>query len=89
MHALDKTTGASVWKQDKLAQRRRRSAGRSATVAVVDVEGYLHLSRPQRRRLVGRLATDGSAATAQPAASGDDVVWQSRRRDAVRGHARR
>jgi outer membrane protein assembly factor BamB len=78
VHALDKSTGSSIWKQDKLAMR--QPSGPQVLgdyVAVVDVEGYLHVIDRTDGSLVGRLATDGSAATAQPAASGTNVVWQS------------
>ena len=46
-------------------------------VAVVDVEGYVHLMNRDNGAFVGRIATDGSAATAQPAAVGANAVWQS------------
>lgn len=78
VHALDKSTGASVWKQDKLAQR--RPGGPQIVgdhLGVVDVEGYLHLLDRNVGNLVGRLATDGTPATAQPAKSGANAVWQS------------
>jgi outer membrane protein assembly factor BamB len=78
IHALDKTTGSSVWKQDKLAKRQPTGPQLLGDyLAVVDVEGYLHVLDRSDGSLVGRLATDGSPATAQPAASGANVVWQS------------
>jgi outer membrane protein assembly factor BamB len=78
VHALDKTTGASAWKQDALAQR-RPSGPRiiGDYLAVIDVEGYLHLLDRNDGSLVGRIATDGAPATAQPVAAGSNVVWQS------------
>ncbi|MGH8799348.1 MAG: outer membrane protein assembly factor BamB, partial [Casimicrobiaceae bacterium] len=78
VHALDKTTGASVWKQDKLAARFPNGpvlAG--AYVGIVDGEGYLHLLDRHTGALLGRLATDGTAALSQPVSAGDTVVWQS------------
>jgi len=78
VHALDKTTGSSVWKQDKLAGRTPSGPQLLGDyAAVVDIEGYVHLLNRDDGSLVGRLATDGSAATAQPAASGANAVWQS------------
>ena len=78
VHALDKSTGASVWKQDRLA---KRYPGGPQIVGdflgVVDAEGYLHLLDRNEGTLVGRLATDGTPATAQPVRSGDAIVWQS------------
>ena len=78
VHALDKTTGSSVWKQDKLAGRAPSGPQLVGDyVAVVDVEGYAHLISRDDGSFVGRIATDGSPATAQPAASGANAVWQS------------
>ncbi len=78
IQALDKTTGASVWKQDKLAAR--APSGPAVVgdyLAVVDGEGYLHLLDRNDGSLVGRLATDDKAPLAQPVAAGDTMVWQS------------
>lgn len=78
IQALDKTTGTSVWKQDKLAMR--APSGPVVVgdyLGVVDGGGYLHLLDRNDGSLIGRLATDGKAALAQPVASGDAVVWQS------------
>jgi outer membrane protein assembly factor BamB len=78
VQALDKSTGSSIWKQDKLAQR--QPSGPQIVgdyVGVVDIEGYFHVIDRNDGSLVGRLATDGSAATTQPAVSGANAVWQS------------
>ena len=79
LHALDKTTGASVWKQDAAEgpPDRRPADRRAIIVAVVDVEGYVHLLDRNDGRLVGRMATDGSPATSQPAAAGGNAVFLS------------
>ena len=78
VHALDKSTGASVWKQDKLDKRRIGGPVLVGDhVAVVDGEGFLHLIERNDGNLVGRLATDGKPATAQPAAMGGRAWWQS------------
>jgi outer membrane protein assembly factor BamB len=78
IQALDKTTGASVWKQDKLASRFPSGPAIVGDyVGVVDAEGYLFLLDRSDGRLVGRAATDGKPALSQPMASGDSVVWQS------------
>jgi outer membrane protein assembly factor BamB len=78
VQALDKATGTSVWKQDKLAARYPGGPQLVGDyVGVVDVEGYLHVIDRNDGSLVGRLATDGSAATSQPAAAGGYAVWQS------------
>ena len=78
IHALDKSTGASVWKQDKL--NKRLPGGPQVIgdyVGVVDGEGYMHLLDRNDGNLVGRLATDGLPATAQPVRSGPNAIWQS------------
>jgi outer membrane protein assembly factor BamB len=79
VHALDRETGASVWKQDALAKRRiggPQLVG-SDLVGVVDVEGYLHLLSRSDGAYVGRLGTDGKPATDQPQQRGTSIVWQS------------
>jgi outer membrane protein assembly factor BamB len=78
LHALDKSTGASAWKQDKLAERRPGAPQLIGDyVGVVDVEGYLQLIDRNDGSLVGRTATDGTPATSQPARAGANTVWQS------------
>jgi outer membrane protein assembly factor BamB len=78
VHALDRGTGASLWKQDKLAAR-RLVAGQLAGefLAVIDIEGYVHLIATKTGNYVGRVATDGSPPTNQPIAQGERIVWQS------------
>ena len=78
IHALDKTTGASAWKQDKLAARFPSGpAVIGDYLGVVDIEGYLHLLDRNDGRLVGRTTTDGAAAVSQPQVNGTTIVWQS------------
>jgi outer membrane protein assembly factor BamB len=78
IQALDKATGASVWKQDKLAQR---FPGGPVVigdyVGVVDAEGYLHLLDRNDGALVGRVATDGKPAASQPIAVAEAAIWES------------
>jgi outer membrane protein assembly factor BamB len=65
VHALDKSSGASVWKQDKLLFRKLSApAVFEGKVVVGDLEGYLHVLSPDDGALIGRLATDGSAVNA-------------------------
>jgi len=78
VQALDKTTGASLWKQDVL--KGRRIGGPQIVgdyVGVVDIQGYLHLLSTTDGAYVGRIATDGSAAATQPVALLAGAVWQS------------
>jgi outer membrane protein assembly factor BamB len=78
IHALDKTTGASVWKQDKLAQRFPSGPVVIGDyLGVVDAEGYLHLLDRNDGSLVGRVATDGKPPAAQPLAVAEAAVWES------------
>jgi outer membrane protein assembly factor BamB len=78
VHALDKSTGVSAWKQDRLAARRPGGPQLVGDyVGVVDVEGYLHVLDRNDGSLVGRVATDGTEPTAQPVAVAGNAVWQS------------
>ena len=78
LHALDKSTGASLWKQDRLAARKLGGPQVvGAHVAVVDIEGYVHLLSRANGNYVGRLATDGSASTGQPNVSSGRLVFQT------------
>ena len=78
VHALDRSTGASVWKQDKLAARRIGGPQLVGDqVGVVDAEGWLHLLSPVNGAYVGRVATDGSGPTSQPASLVGGALWQS------------
>jgi len=78
VHALDKTSGASIWKQEALAERRIGGPQLVGDfVGVVDAEGYLHLLSRTDGAYVGRLATDGRPATAQPSIIGGGGLWLS------------
>jgi outer membrane protein assembly factor BamB len=61
VHALDKGTGTSVWKQDKLQYRRvTEPVVHAGRVVVGDGFGFVHVLSADDGELVGRLATDGS-----------------------------
>jgi len=78
VQALDKASGASIWKQDVLAARRIGGPQLVGDyVGVVDVEGYLHLLSRSDGAYAGRLATDGKAATAQPMLLAGSGLWLS------------
>jgi len=75
VHALDKTSGASVWKQDKLLYRKLTAPMLVAGALVVgDGFGYLHVLSTEDGSIIGRLATDGSQVLSMVAASGGAVV---------------
>jgi outer membrane protein assembly factor BamB len=62
VHALDKTQGASVWKQEKLRYRRLTApVVVDSRIVVGDYEGYLHVLSPDNGEIIGRLKTDGTA----------------------------
>jgi len=80
IHALDNATGASVWKQDKLVTRSPSGPQLLGDyLAVVDYQGYVHVLDRNDGSLVGRVATDGSAATAQPVSTPDGILFQTRK----------
>lgn len=75
--ALDKVSGASVWKQDKLAQRRLGTpVAFAGNVWVGDGNGLVHVLSTDNGALIGRVATDGSAVNALLAV-GDQLIAQS------------
>lgn len=79
IHALDIATGASMWKQDKLAGRAIGGPQLVGDhVGVVDAEGWLHLLAAVNGAYVGRIASDGSPPTSQPVATVGGAAWQSR-----------
>lgn len=64
---LDKSSGASLWRQDRLAGRivsAPLAVGRH--VVVGDFEGYVHLLSREDGSFAARIATDGSAINAPP-----------------------
>ena len=69
VQALDKTSGASIWRQDKLAGRNVSgplALGRH--VVVGDLEGYVHVVSREDGSFAARIETDGSAILAPPIA---------------------
>ncbi len=75
VHALDKTSGAVAWKQDKLLYRRISSPALVEGLVVVgDGEGFLHVMAPGDGALVGRLATDGTAIESLTPVAGGVLV---------------
>jgi len=76
--ALDRTTGRSVWRQDKL-QYRRLSAPLplEREVVVGDVEGYVHFLARETGAFVGRVATDGTPIRSAPVRIAGGFVVQT------------
>ncbi len=67
VHALDRSNGRSVWKQDRLANRRLSlPLALGSELALGDFEGYVHFLSRDAGTFVARFATDGSAVLAAP-----------------------
>ncbi len=65
--ALDKNSGANLWRQDKLAGRNVSAPLAIGRYVVVgDLEGYVHVMSREDGSFAARIATDGSAINAQP-----------------------
>jgi len=78
VQALDKASGANVWKQDKLAWRHVTAPLVVADRVVVgDLQGYVHVLSGEDGAIVGRLATDGTAVEALVAAPGGGFLVQT------------
>jgi outer membrane protein assembly factor BamB len=79
VHALDRATGASLWKQDKLAGRfPGKPLALDGFVAVSDVEGIVHLLQRENGAFAARLNGDGSAIDAAMQPYGRAFIAQSR-----------
>ncbi len=69
--ALDRSNGASLWKQDKLLRRDlSRPLALGKYVAVADYQGVVHLLRRDDGAFAARITTDGSAISADPQRAG-------------------
>ncbi len=75
LSALDKTSGATVWKQDKL---QRRDLGTPALVKgrvlVGDRLGFIHAISADTGEIIGRVATDGGRVISLLAAADRAIV---------------
>lgn len=79
VHALDKRTGASMWKQDKLFARQVTAPlALGRYVAVADMQGYVHLLSREDGSFAARVATDGSQIGATPVALNQGFLVQTR-----------
>ncbi len=78
--ALDRNTGASVWKQDKLSYR-NLSAPLAAKdyIVVGDYEGQVHFLKFEDGSFAARVATDGGGIAAAPKSIDDKVLVQTRK----------
>jgi outer membrane protein assembly factor BamB len=79
VHALDRTNGRSVWKQDRLAHRQLSlPLPLGAEVALGDLQGYVHFLARDSGAFVARAATDGSPVRAAPLRLPGGFVVQTR-----------
>lgn len=80
VQAFGRETGASVWRQDKLLNRRVTAPQIAGTLIVVgDLEGYVHFLSQEDGSFVGRIPTDGSAIAARPVIVDDRILVQTRK----------
>lgn len=78
VYGLDRLSGSSLWKQDKLRYRGVSApAVRGSVVAVADGEGYVHFLSREEGSFVARLKTDGSPIRVQPVLLGNSFLTQS------------
>jgi outer membrane protein assembly factor BamB len=76
--AFARDTGATVWRNDRLAYRGLSapvSFGRA--VAVGDGQGYVHFLSREDGSFVARSGTDGSRIVAAPLVSGNHLIFQT------------
>lgn len=78
VHAFDRLSGSSLWKQTELAGRRLSgpAVGRGVVV-VADVEGMVHLLSREDGSVVARLKTDGSPVRTPVLSLGSEFVVQT------------
>lgn len=79
VHALDKTSGAYLWKQDKLTNRQLSAPlTYRGYIVVGDLQGYVHFLSREDGSFAARVATDGSPIRAQPVLLSDSVLVQTK-----------
>ena len=79
VHALDRNSGASIWKQDKLFLRQLSApVARGRLVAVAYLKGVLHLLSRDDGAFVARVTTDGTPVTAPLQLLDNKVLLQTR-----------
>lgn len=78
VNAFSLDTGASVWRNNKLANRGLSapvSFGRA--VAVGDNQGYIHFLSREDGAFIARSGTDGSRIAATPLVAGPNLIFQT------------
>ena len=78
IHALDLTSGSSLWKQDALFGRQLTGPVLlSGQLVVADFQGYLHLLDPETGRVTGRQAFDPDGIRSTPVINADRLLVHS------------
>lgn len=78
VHALDRSSGASIWKQDKLVNRRVSSpVVKRGLVLVGDGQGVLHFLAREDGSFAARAQTDGTPVVASPQTIGSAFLVQT------------
>lgn len=82
--ALDRNSGASVWKQDKLSYRNLSAPLATRDYVVVgDFEGQVHFLKFEDGSFVARIATDGGGIAAAPRLIEDNKVLVQTRKGGI------
>jgi outer membrane protein assembly factor BamB len=77
VHALDKNSGSSLWKQAGLARRSLTGAVVQGDYAVVgDYDGYLHWLKLDNGEFAGRARVSGNALRGTPVVADGVLVAQ-------------
>lgn len=77
IQALDRNSGASLWRQDKLKWRMARApVAVEEYVVVADFEGYLHWLSRDDGHFVARLRVDGAGLVSSPVVVGNTLIAQ-------------
>jgi outer membrane protein assembly factor BamB len=78
VHALDRQSGSSLWKQDKLTNRHVSGPAISrGLVAVADAEGIVHMLSREDGSFMARQKTDGAAVRAPVQLLGSSFLVQT------------
>ncbi|MFV0371841.1 MAG: outer membrane protein assembly factor BamB [Azonexus sp.] len=75
VYGLDRLSGSSLWKQDKLRHRLVTApVVHGDSVVVADGEGYIHFLSREEGAFLGRMKTDGKRVDAAPQRLGNGAV---------------
>lgn len=79
IYALDRTTGSTIWKNEKFSLRDSATPyALEKWLVFGDYEGYLHVLNREDGKLAARIKLDESAIQAQPMALDDGLLVQTR-----------